>query len=50
MVFVRDTVIRKYDRDGRDAQIPLSAEQAAMFCPVGSNLQLSISACKGTFL
>ena len=42
-----DTDIRKY---GRNAQIPRSAEQAAIFCPVGSNLQLSISACKSAFL
>ena len=50
MACVRDMDIREYDRDGRDAQIPRSAEQAAMFCPVGSNLQLSISACNSAFL
>lgn len=33
------------EREGRwDAQTLLSAEQAAMFCPVGSNRQLNISA------
>ena len=49
-IALKNGVSWRYRKDGRDAQMPLSAEQAAIFCPVGSNLQLSISACKDTSL